>query len=284
MLPSLKFAFLAILAMTSGPALAADNQTDKPLEIGVVPYISTRVLVATYEPMRQFLEQELGRPVKIYTSSGFRQFFLNARRGDYDFIVTSGHLARLLEKEHQFAPLLRYSAGGSGLLVVALNSPIKALNDLRGQVIAVPDQLSLASIVCMTYLRENGLKSGIDFQPLEAPSFASAVLLVQKGKAGAAISAPGALAQMPHELSESTQTIINTGEFISQVLLAHPRLSKTEVVLINKALLKFGKESDEGKLFFSNTGFGTMIPATAKDMASLDRYIPETKRLLDQTR
>lgn len=278
------YGILAILAMSSWSVSAAGNSAVKPLVVGVVPYISARALVATYEPMRLYLEQALDRPVKIYSAAGFRQFFLNAKRGDYDLIVTSGHLARLLQKEHQFTPLLRYSAGGSGLVMTALNSPVKNLQDLRGQVIALPDQLSLASIVCMTYLRENGLKSGTDFQPLEVPSFASAILSVQRGEAGAAISAPGALAQMPEELRESVHAIMNTGEFISQVVLVHPRLAKSEVEYLNAALLKFGNKSNEGKQFFSSTGFGAIIPATAKDMASLDRYLAETKRLLAQSR
>ena len=278
-----KNGFWAILALSSWPSFATDNSPVKPLEVGVVPYISARALVATYEPMRLYLEQALDRPVKIYTAAGFRQFFLNAKRGDYDLLVTSSHLARLLQKEHQFTPLLRYSAGGSSLVMTALNSPIKNLQDLRGQVIAMPDQLSLASIVCMTYLREKGLKSGTDFQLLEVPSFASAILSVQKGEAGAAISASGALAQMPQELRESVHSIMNTGEFISLVLLVNPRLAKSEVEYLNAALLKFGNKSNEGKQFFSSTGFGAMIPATEKDMASLDRYMAETKRLLAQS-
>jgi phosphonate transport system substrate-binding protein len=272
-----------LLAISAWPIFAADNSSVQPLQVGVVPYISARVLVATYEPMRLYLEQVLGRPVKIYTATGFRQFFINAKNGDYDLIITSGHLARLLQKEYQFTPLLRYSTGGSGLVMTALNSRLKNLQDLRGQVIALPDQLSLASIVCITYLHEKGLKAGTDFQPLEVPSFASAILSVQKGNAGAAISAPAALAQMPPELRESVQAIMNTGEFISQVLLVHPRLGKDETTHLNKALLKFGNESNEGKQFFSSTGFGSIVPVTAGDMASLDRYIAETKRLLDHT-
>lgn len=279
----IEFVSFTLLTISAWPILASDNSSAQPLQVGVVPYISARVLVATYEPMRLYLEQVLGRPVKIYTASGFRQFFLNAKNGDYDLIITSGHLARILQKEYQFTPLLRYSTGGSGLIVVALNSPLKTLQDLRGQVIALPDQLSLASIVCMTFLREKGMNPGTDFQPLEVPSFASAILSVQKGTAGAAISAPAALAQMPLDLHESVQAIMNTGEFISQVLLVHPRLGKSEVEQINKALLRFGNESNEGKQFLYSTGFGSIIPATARDMSSLDRYIAETRRLLDHT-
>jgi ABC-type phosphate/phosphonate transport system substrate-binding protein len=64
-----KYGLLAILAMSAWPAFADDASPDKPLEIGVVPYLSARVLIASYEPMRLYLEQVLGKPVKIYTAA-----------------------------------------------------------------------------------------------------------------------------------------------------------------------------------------------------------------------
>lgn len=278
-----KYGLLAILAMSSWPAFANDNSVLKPLEVGVVPYISARVLIASYEPMRLYLEQVLGRPVKIYTAAGFKQFFLNARRGDYDLVISAAHFARILQKEHQFTPLVRYSAGGRALVMTALNSPLKTLQDLQGRVIAVPDKLSLATIVCLAYLHENGLQQDIDFQLLEVPSFASAILAVQKGDAMAAITAKGVIAQMPQELRESVRTIVVTGEFIPLVFLANPRIGKKYADLLNTELLKFGNETNEGKQFLTSTGFGTIIPATTKDMNSLDRYVAETKRLMDET-
>lgn len=275
-----RFVLMATLVIQIFPVFAEDNSSVKPLEVGVVPYISARVLVSSYEPMRLYLEHVLGRPVKIYTATGFKQFFLNAQRGDYDLIISAAHFARILQKEHQFTPLVRYSAGGRALVMTALNSPLNTLQDLQGRVIAVPDKLSLATIVCLAYLRENGLQPDIDFQLLEVPSFASAILAVQKGDAMAAITAQGVLTQMPQVLRESVRTIVVTGEFVPLIFLSNPRIGKKYADLLNKVLLKFGNETNEGKQFLTSTGFGTIIPATSKDMNSLDRYVAETKRLL----
>ena len=278
-----KYGLGLVLAMTACTIYAEDNSALKPLEIGIVPYLSARVLVTSYEPMRLYLEQTLGRPVKIYTAAGFKPFFLNTRQGDYDLVITAAHFARIVQKEQKFIPMVRYSAGGRALLVTTLASPIKTARDLRAQVIALPDKISLASIVCLTYLHENGLQSDTDFQLLEVPSFTSAILAVQNGDASAAISAKGVLLQMPQTLRESVRTIVDAGEYIPLVFLAHPRLGKKYIDLLNTTLLKFGNETSEGKQFLTSTGFGSIIPATAKDMSSLDRYIEETKRLLDKT-
>jgi len=278
-----KCALIALLAIPAFSVSADDNASVKPLEIGVVPYISARVLIESYEPLRLYLEKALGRPVKIYSAAGFKPFFNNAVNGDYDLVISAAHFARILQKEQKYTPLVRYSGGGQALVLTALNSPLKTLKDLQGQVIAVPDKLSLTTIVSITYLRESGLQPGTDFQILEVPSFASAILAVQKNDAMAAFSASGPLKQMPQQIRDSMRPVAVAGEFFPLVFLAHPRLDESTTKLLSKELLKFGSETNEGKLFLSSTGFGTIIPATATDMRSLDRYVSETKRLLNET-
>ncbi len=279
----LKICFLITLALSTWSASAEVNSRGKPLQIGIVPYISPRSLVTNYEPMRQYLEKALGKPVEIYTATGFKSFYLNAQRGEYDLVISAAHFARLLQSMDKFTPLARYSTGGRGLILTGINNPLTSIEELRGQVIAMPDQLSLASIVCMTYLRENGLQAGIDFHILEVSSFASAILSVKKGEAIAAISAPGALAQMPEELRDSVKPFIDTGEFVSLIFLAPPRLGKINMERLQSALLKFSSQSKEGKQFFGNNGFGSIVPVTPKEMNSLDHYIAETKRLMKAT-
>lgn len=277
-----KLLLLAILAIPTCPAFAqADFQT-KPLEVGVVPYLSARVLIGSYEPLRLYLQQALGKPVKIYTATGFKQFYLNAKRGDYDLIISAAHIARILQKKNNFTPLARYSTNNHSLVMTALNSKLNSRQDLRGQVIAVPDKLSLATIVCMIWLRENGLQAGIDFHLLEVPSFTSAILSVQKGEAMAAVTTDAVLSQMPREMREAVRPIADIGEFSNLVFLAHPRLGQADIKRLSNALLKFGSESNEGRQFLASTGFGTLIPASPKEMNSLDRYAAETKRLLDE--
>jgi ABC-type phosphate/phosphonate transport system substrate-binding protein len=135
----------------------------------------------------------------------------------------------------------------------------------------------------MTHLNEAGLKPGRDFRLLEVPSFASAILSLQKGDADAAVSAPGALVQMTNEMRDSVRPVVDTGEYVNLIILSHPRLEKKLSGLLGNALLKFGNTTGEGKQFLASTGFGSIIPVTPKDMNNLDRYTPETKRLLDLT-
>lgn len=270
-----------VLTAITPPLLAAEESRDF-IDIGVVPYQSTRVLIAQYEPVRLYLEQTLGRQVKIYTASSFKQFLLNAQNGEYDLVISPAHFARILQKENHFRPLVRYAKGGRGWIMAPLGSGLKTAAGLKGKTLAVPFKLSLASIVCMTSLKEQGLKSDTDFSILEVPSFESAILALQKGEADAAVSAPGAMKQLSQTLQDSVQVIMDTGEYVNLIFLSHPRLPNSLADQLDATLMKFGNETAAGRQFMQNTGFESMLDVTKSDMEALDRYNAETRRLLEE--
>ena len=273
---------LGVLFWPMGFSHAAGLIQGKALEIGVVPYISARKVVSTYEPLRKYLEQTLARPIEIYTAPGFKAFQANSARGDFDIVITPAHFARILEKDKAYIPLARFSAGARGLIMVPRNSRLQQLADLRGRQVAVPDRLSLASILCIEYLKQNGLQPGVDFQMVEVSSFNSALQALQRGDAAAAIAAPGALAQMPEALRNTARTLVDTGEYTNLVFLAHPRVGEREAERLKNKILYFGKDTPEGRRFLTDTGFGSLLPVAAGDLTRLDPYVPETKRLLEK--
>ena len=138
-------AFVSSLSMAafSRHATAAETTT-KPLEIGIIPNISTHALFAAYQPLRLYLEQQLGRPVILLTAPDFKTFYERTGKGDYDLAITPPHLARLAEIESGYVPLTTYQNGLDAILLVAKNSPIRAVAELRGKNIGVPDLLALA--------------------------------------------------------------------------------------------------------------------------------------------
>ncbi len=276
-----RICFFSTLAFLALAVSAKDNNEAASLEIGVVPYMSARVLVQSYEPMRLYLEQVLGKPVHIYTANGFKQFFLNAKKGDYDLVISAAHVARILQKDDHFKPVLHFEKNGRALIMVGSNSPIKTLQDIRGMRIAVPDKLSLAAIVAIKSLRENGLKEGVDYTILDVPSFTSAILSISNGEAMAAITAQVVIKQMAGDVQNSVKLLLDAGEFSNLIILTHPRISKSDRVKITRILQNFQLKTNEGKNFISNSHFGEMIPVTDNDMQNLDSYIAESNRLLN---
>ena len=104
-----------------------------PLQLGVVPNVSARVIMANYQPLRQFLERELKRPVEVVTAPDFKTFFQRTQNGEYDVVVTAANLARLAQTEGGYSPLGSYQPAISGLLVMSRERPVKSIQELRGK-------------------------------------------------------------------------------------------------------------------------------------------------------
>jgi phosphonate transport system substrate-binding protein len=278
--PLNRYIALLFLILLSEVGQAAESTVSPPLKIGVVPYLSTRTLINSYQPLRHFLENSLGRPVEVYTATGFKAFFESTDEGAFDLVITAAHFARIAQIDNGFVPLARYSSGARGLFVVPQNNRMKDIHDLRGQTIAVPDRLSLAAILCVEYLRQNGLSNSADLRLLETASFNSAVLTVQKGEAVAAISAPAALAQLPDDLRDRVRILADTGDYVNLVFLANPHLGAADAARLKQLVLQFGADTIEGKVFLKRTGFDSIIPTAEADLQRLDPYVAETKHLL----
>lgn len=67
---------LALLLLPITGGLAMDNDS---FVIGVAPHTSARVILEMYQPLRQYLEKALGKPVEIVTAQDFDTFAADAR-------------------------------------------------------------------------------------------------------------------------------------------------------------------------------------------------------------
>ncbi|OZA42142.1 MAG: hypothetical protein B7X81_13475 [Hydrogenophilales bacterium 17-61-76] len=107
-----------------GFALAAPGT---PIRVGVLPTLSAKVLLTSYQPLRVYLERELQRPVEMVTSTDFKRFQHATLAGDFDLLVTAPHLARLSQMEAGFLPMATYLAANRAILITAKNKPIKQI-------------------------------------------------------------------------------------------------------------------------------------------------------------
>jgi len=271
--------FGAALSIWSGAPQAAEATPQRGLTVGVAPYLSTRTLLGVYQPLQAHLHRQLATKVDVFTAADFRAFYLNAIEGDYDLAIMPAHLARLAQMEHGFVPLVRYTSGARGLVVTKAGSSIANPEGLRGQKVAVPDRLTLATILCLEWLKARNIRVDRDFQVVQTPSFNSAMYALEHDEAVAAIAAPAALAQMEPQLREKIRVVVDTGDYINLVYLAHPRVEPKARARLKDALLEFAREAS-GRRFFSDTGFGDFAEAAPGDLKPLDPYLAETKRLL----
>lgn len=270
-----------LLLLWTGLCASARAAETNALDMGIFPYFSTRALLDIYQPLRDYLSQQLGEPVNLFTALSFKVYTEQTRKGLYDLVVTPPHFARLAQRETGYLPLMVYTQELRGIIVVPRNSGVWNMEQLRGKRIATPNRLALVTMMGQQLFKDHRLNLD-EVHLVEMPSHNTAVLAVQSGEVDAALTERVALMQMPEALRDSVRVIAQTAPVPHVMILAHPRLGRLRIEAIKRALLSFS-ESRSGEAFFKESGFEGMRPAAEADLKSVDPYQKELKRLLENT-
>jgi phosphonate transport system substrate-binding protein len=271
-----------VMALMSGCVLphAVRAQSATTLEIGVLPYISARVLLAQYQPMREYLSREMKRAVQVSTAPNWSAFHQRTLGLDYDLVVTGAHLARIAQVDRGFVPLLSYAPDIKGMVVCATRKPIKSVADLRGQVLALSNPQSLITLRGMQWLGENGLQRDKDFKTINTPTDDSVGSVVVRGDAIAAMLSGGEYRAIPDAIKAQLQVLSIFAEVPGFAVMSSPKLSAVDARAIKEHLLRFAAGSDEGKAFFASSGFTAIREPAAGLMESMDLFTESTRRVL----
>lgn len=252
----------------------------KPLRIGLLPTLSPRVLLNNYAPLRQYLEEKLQQPVQMWTATDFRAFHEQTMAGQYDFVVTAAHFARLAQREAGWLPLATYKTANRAILLMSAKRPISSVEEIRGKVIASVDPLALVVTQSVQWLAEKGLRQDRDYRFVDAPSFNTAAYAVQQQEAVLAIISPAAYKQLPESLKSDTRAFRTLPEVPALIWMAPPK-GRVAFARLKSALLDFTPETPEGRQFFEATGYAGMRAVSGAQMRSLDGFADQVKKLLN---
>lgn len=260
-----------MFAMASGISWAESSAHDKVLQIGILPTLSARLLLKNYQPLQMYLERALNRPVELVTANDFSTFHLNTIEGKFDLIVTAAHMARLAQTEAKYVPLTTYKAVNRAVLLESKDQPLQSIQGLKGKSLAFGDRQALIVSQAIGYLRDNGLREGIDYTLLDTQSHNSAAYSVQKHQSALAITSPSGYKNMPDQIKESVKIFMTLPEFPGLMWMAHPRVA-SDAPKFKAALLGFTADTAEGKQFYESTGYIGMREIGKDEMKSLDPY------------
>lgn len=248
------------------------------LRVGIIPYLTPNVLISLFQPLRQHLEKELGRPVELYTATDVRSFARRTLKPDFDIVITAAHQARLAQLDGGYLPLARFTGPLHAAVVVAQNSPLTQLKDLRGRRVAITDRSILVNIVMSKTLADLKL-SEKDFDFVTVNSQNTAIISVAQGKSDAAIIAHFALDQSPEDQRQAVRVIYRSEVLPNVTLLASPKLDQALREKIGASLLGLAG-SPEGADFLEKSRYQGIQKADADFMKKLDPYLKETRKQL----
>lgn len=250
-----------------------------PLQMGILPYLSAEQLFRFFSPMKNYLEQKLGRTVVMSTAPDFSIYIERARNMDYDIYVTAPHFALLAEQESSYRRVGRMTRNLDAAIFVRKNDPAMLVDDLRGRRVARPSKLALASIQGEQILRAHGLESGRDYELQEALSHNNALMRVVERDADAALTSGVVLNRMPASVRDHLRVLIAAPKVPQVMIMASPKLSEADFRSLTQAVLAF-TPTGPGKEFFDRTGNQGILPITQDDMDTLQPFQPILKERL----
>jgi ABC-type phosphate/phosphonate transport system substrate-binding protein len=185
------------------------------LSIGVLPNVSARILLASYQPMREYFERELRQPVSIVTAPDFRAFAASSLKGEYDIVVTAPNLGRVMQLDAKWEPLAIYEPRIPAVAVARADNPDDSPRQLRGRSLALANPQSLVALVGLQWLKSEGLQEGVDFKTVVAANDDSLGAVLRSGEAPWAVMSMGEFRAKPEALRQSLREFTSDSSCIS---------------------------------------------------------------------
>ncbi len=274
--------FCLVLLSSGFPARRALAQAQPSLEMGLLPNLGARTLVAQYRPMREYLEHNLGRSVQLSTAPHWSAFHQRVLAYEYDLMVTAIHLARLAQLDRDYRPLVQMMPDIECLLVCAAARPLGSVAGLRGRTLVLSNPQSLVAVRGLHWLAEQGLERERDFRLARRSTDDSAASALVRGDAIAALVSSGEFLATPEPLRMQLQVVSRFARVPGFVVMASPRLEAQTAQAVRTALLAFDGRSAQGQSFFRQTGLQGMRALPDGQMEAMDPLVASTRALLQE--
>lgn len=273
--------FLGACALAAGAWAVAGPAWAQPaasaLSIGVLPNVSARILLASYQPMREYFERELRQPVSIVTAPDFRAFAASSLKGEYDIVVTAPNLGRVMQLDGRWEPLAIYEPRIPAVAVARADNPDDSPRQLRGKALALANPQSLVALVGLQWLKSEGLQEGVDFKTVVAANDDSLGAVLRSGEAPWAVMSMGEFRAKPEALRQSLRIVRQITTVPGFFVMANPALPAAQRQRL-KALILALPASADGARFFELSGFRGIREVTDADLTFADPFNDLTRR------
>ncbi len=266
-------------AAALGPPAWAQGEAALPatLRLGLVPYLSTRSMVAVFEPLRAHLERELQVKVELFTAAGLRGLGENLRRGDYDIAFAPAHFLRLAELEWNYRIVAQVNAPAKLVIVTRSDSPLRSARDLEGKKLVSLDRLAITSMVALEWLASNNLQPGrnVDVEFLVTAS--TSIRALEDPAVAAVALTESQMADFPQDMRDRVRTMVEMASVPPPGYAVAKRLGTGAVERITRALVRFDGTAD-GRGSLSRS---PIIAASLAGTEGIDRYAAQLRQLLN---
>jgi phosphonate transport system substrate-binding protein len=235
-----------VMLLLAPAAVLGHPHGGEPIIFGVAPQQDPAKVQAMWQPFFKFLEREVGQPFAFETAPSIEEFQKRVLEGRYDIWWGNPLTYVQASKRLGYAAIARDTARIAGLLVTLKEDGAKAPSELRGKKIAyaAPDAIG-GTLLVQAYLARAGVAPD-QVQTIYTGSHDAAYRAVLDGQAAAAGGVPRSFNALDPALREKLVVLGRTEEVAPQAFAVHPRLYKSVVTKIQRAMLKLNW-APEGK-------------------------------------
>src|SRR5512133_3279937 len=200
----------AVLATSALPARGEEPE----YEFGVLPQVATAKLAEMWVPFLEKLSEKSGVRLKFVTAPNISEFGTRASAGSYAFYYHNT-LAYVQQDDRYTAFAREVGAKTVGVLIVAKDSKLKKLSDLRGKTVAIPSAGSFGAAVLPLYAvqKEGGLELQKDVKVVVSGSHEAGYQAVLQGKALAAGGLTRTFQLFPEDARAKLRILYTTKEY-----------------------------------------------------------------------
>jgi len=230
---------VAVLSLSAAPARA-----EEPVyEFGVLPQIATAKLAELWMPLIDKLSESSGVKLKFVTAPSISDFGTRAAAGTYAFYYHNT-LAYVQQDDKYKAFAREVGARTKGVLVVAKESKISKLSDLKNATIAIPSAGSFGAAVLPLFAlqTEGGLDLQKDVKVVVSGSHEAGYQAVLQGKAVAAGGLTRTFELLPDEDRARLRIFYTTKDYSPLPFAARKDVPADAVAKVQKALVAFSKD------------------------------------------
>lgn len=232
------------------------------ITVGIVPQQAATALAKSWVPLLAEISQRAGLRLVFKTAPDIPTFEARLQQGEYDIAYMNPYHYTVFAKQPGYRAFAKEKARKLvGIIVVAKDSPVQNLEELRGKVVAFPAPAAFAASILP---RAEFTRQHIAIDERFVSSHDSVYRGVAQGSFAAGGGIKRTLEAIDPAISAKLRILSTTPAYVPHAFAAHPRLPSATLQNISTALQ--GLDQDEnGRQLLAPLSFKGIEPAEDKD-------------------
>ena len=235
--------------------------------------MAPRQTVELFGPVAASMRDALKYPVRLESATTFPDFTRELAAGRYDIAYIQPFDYPDAVDKYGYLPIARLDAPLVGRLVVRDDSPIRKLEDLRGNILALPPAASAVARMALRALHSHQLVPGRDIEVRHFSSHDSCLQQMWTGAAGACGTSKEPILVFERRMQTSLRPIYDTPALPHALFVVHRRVPEEHRIKL-QALITGWNQNEAGLAMLKNLGFPALVVPKPAEYAVMRDYDP----------